>query len=56
MIQNAEKCLDLLIKLGANINVQADNGRTPLHLSAVYGRFGGAQTLLNNGNIFCTLL
>ena len=37
------------MELDANINLQAKDGRTPLHMTAINGRFTRAQMLLDRG-------
>ena len=44
-----EQCLAHLMELNANINLQAKDGRTPLHMTAINGRFTRAQMLLDHG-------
>ncbi|XP_046445039.1 serine/threonine-protein phosphatase 6 regulatory ankyrin repeat subunit A-like isoform X3 [Daphnia pulex] len=46
---HGERCLGLLIERDANINFQAKDGRTPLHMTAIHGRFMRAQMLLDRG-------
>jgi ankyrin repeat protein len=41
--------LDVLIKMGADINVQSEDGRTPLHMTAIHGRFTRSKTLIDHG-------
>jgi len=48
-VQQGEKCLAHLMELDANINLQAKDGRTPLHMTAINGRFTRAQMLLDRG-------
>nr|CAB3221774.1 zinc finger protein LOC723799 [Phallusia mammillata] len=42
-------CLELLVNSGANVNVQNKDGKTPLHMTAVHGRFTRSQALLQGG-------
>ncbi|EEC02419.1 ankyrin repeat containing protein, partial [Ixodes scapularis] len=42
-------CLEVLIRKGAGVNQQSDDGRSPLHMTAIHGRFTRAQTLLEHG-------
>jgi ankyrin repeat protein len=49
-------CLDVLIKVGADINVQSEDGRTPLHMTAIHGRFTRSKTLIDRGKFECNLL
>lgn len=44
-------CLEALLQEGADFNVQSDDGRTPLHMTAVHGRFTRSKTLIDYGNI-----
>ncbi|KAF4518750.1 hypothetical protein B566_EDAN006154 [Ephemera danica] len=45
------ECLEVLIKEGADINPQSDDGRTPLHMTAIHGRFTRSKILMDNGAI-----
>ena len=42
-------CLELLINLGVNVNICANDGKTPLHISALYHSLSCAQILIYNG-------
>lgn len=42
-------CLEVLVKAGLKINVQSEDGRTPLHMTAIHGRFTRSKTLLDAG-------
>ena len=44
-------CLELLINLGVDVNMQSKDGKTPLHITAIHGCFSCAQILIHNGNI-----
>ncbi|KAF5291783.1 hypothetical protein FQA39_LY14271 [Lamprigera yunnana] len=44
-------CLNYLIKHKANINKQSIDGRTPLHMTAIQGRFTRSKTLIDKGAI-----
>lgn len=46
--KNAE-IVDTLLRAGANPNIQAEDGQTPLHLAATYGESAIATMLLNSG-------
>jgi len=35
--------------VGADINVQSEDGRTPLHMTAIHGRFTRSKTLIDHG-------
>jgi ankyrin repeat protein len=53
------ECLEVLIKEGADINPQSDDGRTPLHMTAIHGRFTRSKILMDNGrncNVICIKL
>jgi ankyrin repeat protein len=53
---NGVGCLDVLIKMGADINVQSEDGRTPLHMTAIHGRFARSETLIDHGKFGSNLL
>ena len=42
-------CLELLINMGVDVNVQSKDGKTPLHITALHGCFSCAQILIHNG-------
>ena len=42
-------CLEVLINVGADINLQSEDGRTPLHMTAIHGRFTRSKTLIDHG-------
>jgi len=42
-------CFKLLIHNGLKVNVQSEDGRTPLHMTAIHGRFTRSKTLLDAG-------
>uniref|UniRef100_A0A8D0D5R9 Ankyrin repeat domain 44 n=1 Tax=Sander lucioperca TaxID=283035 RepID=A0A8D0D5R9_SANLU len=42
-------CLEFLVNNGADVNVQSRDGKSPLHMTAVHGRFTRSQTLIQNG-------
>ncbi|XP_055452360.1 ankyrin repeat domain-containing protein 53 [Psammomys obesus] len=42
-------CVDYLLRKGADINLQADHGCTPLHLAAQNGQLGCMKTLVKSG-------
>ncbi|GJQ85972.1 hypothetical protein Trydic_g21818 [Trypoxylus dichotomus] len=44
-------CLNLLVNHEADINRQSLDGRTPLHMTAIYGRFTRSKTLIDKGAI-----
>lgn len=41
-------CLEVLIDAGAQIDVKSVNGHTPLHMTAIHGRFTRSKTLLDS--------
>ena len=48
-ITGAPKIAELLISLGVYVNALEENGRTPLHIAAIYNNVEVAKVLLNNG-------
>jgi len=42
-------CFDILIRAGLKVNVHSEDGRTPLHMTAIHGRFTRSKTLLDVG-------
>lgn len=42
-------CFKMLIYNGLKVNVQSEDGRTPLHMTAIHGRFTRSKTLLDAG-------
>uniref|UniRef100_A0A3B5A7V4 Ankyrin repeat domain 44 n=1 Tax=Stegastes partitus TaxID=144197 RepID=A0A3B5A7V4_9TELE len=42
-------CLEFLVNNDADVNVQSRDGKSPLHMTAVHGRFTRSQTLIQNG-------
>uniref|UniRef100_A0A1I8JL13 ANK_REP_REGION domain-containing protein n=1 Tax=Macrostomum lignano TaxID=282301 RepID=A0A1I8JL13_9PLAT len=48
---HSAQCLDWLIHEDANVNAVCLEGRTPLHMAAVHGRFTRAQSLLAAGAV-----
>uniref|UniRef100_A0A8C5HQA6 Serine/threonine-protein phosphatase 6 regulatory ankyrin repeat subunit C-like n=1 Tax=Gouania willdenowi TaxID=441366 RepID=A0A8C5HQA6_GOUWI len=45
-------CLEMLVSNGADVNIrQNKDGRSALHMAAMYGRFTGSQILIQNGKI-----
>ena len=44
-----EKCTQMLIKSGADINLAMSDGKTPLHISAETGTIHVLRYLLSNG-------
>ncbi len=42
-------CLELLINLGFDVNLRANDGKTPLHISALHHSLSCAQILIYNG-------
>ena len=62
-IEGSYECLQLLIDLGANVNVQDELGWTPLHDAVFHGHVNCAVLLINAGadlsaetDDFCTVL
>lgn len=47
--QNSKKCIDVLIKNGADLKVEQENGKTLLHSAAQAGNIGFARKLLRLG-------
>ncbi|XP_076293144.1 uncharacterized protein LOC143215159 isoform X1 [Lasioglossum baleicum] len=48
---NSVECLEVLLQAGAKINVRSKDGYTPLHMTAIYGRFTRSKSLLDAGAI-----
>ncbi|KAG1712158.1 Serine/threonine-protein phosphatase 6 regulatory ankyrin repeat subunit A [Nymphon striatum] len=46
---HAEKCLYMLLEEGASVNAQSKDGRSPLHMTSIYGRFMRALKLIQSG-------
>lgn len=44
-------CLIFLLEQKVNINKQSIDGRSPLHMTAIHGRFTRSQTLIDKGAI-----
>uniref|UniRef100_A0A8C1WYU2 Ankyrin repeat domain 28b n=1 Tax=Cyprinus carpio TaxID=7962 RepID=A0A8C1WYU2_CYPCA len=42
-------CLELLIANRANINSKSKDGKTPLHMAAIHGRYSRSQAIIQNG-------
>ncbi|ENN75031.1 hypothetical protein YQE_08346, partial [Dendroctonus ponderosae] len=42
-------CLAFLLENGVNINRCSNDGRTPLHMTAIHGRFTRSKTLIDHG-------
>lgn len=43
------QCFKMLICEGLKVNVQSEDGRTPLHMTAIHGRFTRSKMLLDAG-------
>lgn len=43
------QCLEVLLQNGVKINVQSKDKRTPLHMTAIHGRFTRSKSLLDAG-------
>lgn len=43
-------CLMFLLRQNVDINKQSADGRTPLHMTAIYGRFTRSKTLIDKGD------
>uniref|UniRef100_A0A674PEG4 Ankyrin repeat domain 52a n=1 Tax=Takifugu rubripes TaxID=31033 RepID=A0A674PEG4_TAKRU len=46
---NGALCLELLVNNGADVNQQSKEGKSPLHMAAIHGRFTRSQILIQNG-------
>ncbi|KAJ8390506.1 hypothetical protein AAFF_G00103030 [Aldrovandia affinis] len=46
---NGALCLELLVNNGADVNMQSKEGKSPLHMAAIHGRFTRSQILIQNG-------
>uniref|UniRef100_A0A671RXH9 Serine/threonine-protein phosphatase 6 regulatory ankyrin repeat subunit A-like n=1 Tax=Sinocyclocheilus anshuiensis TaxID=1608454 RepID=A0A671RXH9_9TELE len=42
-------CLELLIANRANVNSKSKDGKTPLHMAAIHGRYSRSQAIIQNG-------
>ncbi|KAK6291225.1 hypothetical protein J4Q44_G00383790 [Coregonus suidteri] len=42
-------CLELLVGNGALVNIKSKDGKTPLHMTAIHGRFSRSQAIIQNG-------
>nr|XP_023013531.1 serine/threonine-protein phosphatase 6 regulatory ankyrin repeat subunit A-like isoform X1 [Leptinotarsa decemlineata] len=43
------ECLMFLLRQNIDLNKQSSDGRTPLHMTAIHGRFTRSKTLMDNG-------
>lgn len=48
---HADKCLDMLLDEGAAVNAQSKDGRSPLHMTSIHGRFLRALKLIQSGSM-----
>ena len=44
-------CMELLVKAGADPNIQDCDGHTPLHMTAIHGFYLRTETLINHGMV-----
>ncbi|XP_070196145.1 serine/threonine-protein phosphatase 6 regulatory ankyrin repeat subunit B-like [Littorina saxatilis] len=47
--KEGEKCAEMLLKSGANVNATKENGETPLHVAAMCGQLNMIPALLDDG-------
>ena len=47
-------CMELLVKAGADPNIQDCDGHTPLHMTAIHGFYLRTETLINHGKGYGT--
>lgn len=45
-------CLNFLVEKNVDINRQSLDGRTPLHMTAIHGRFTRSKTLIDKGMFY----
>lgn len=43
-------CLNFLLDQKVDINKQSNDGKTPLHMSAIHGRFSKSKILIDKGD------
>ena len=49
-VEQGERCAEMLVKSGANVNATKENGETALHISSRHGHLRMVQTLLHDGS------
>ena len=48
-MKDGEKCAEMLVKSGANVNATKENGETALHIGARAGQLKMVKALLQEG-------
>ncbi|KAK7084117.1 hypothetical protein SK128_005221, partial [Halocaridina rubra] len=49
-VKDGEKCAEMLLKSGADVNLPKEDGQTPLHLASYYGNLNTLNLLLEDNN------